>query len=128
MIVQRITAIQQIPFFIQNGIFLFFAHALNKQRAQRISGMIVGSVHTLEYLEFLYWLRRTGYNGYLTLDQFPFREDGREAIAESANWLDYLEGLVDRADFDEIELTLAKKDAVAASRLMRRILSSASET
>lgn len=85
--------------------------------------MIVGSVHTLEYLEFLYWLRRTGYNGYLTLDQFPFREDGREAVAESANWLDYLESLVGRADFGEIELTLAKKDAVAASRLMRRILS-----
>lgn len=85
--------------------------------------MIVGSVHTLEYLEFLYWLRRTGYNGYLTLDQFPFREDGREAVAESANWLDYLENLVDRADFGEIELTLAKKDAIAASRLMRRILS-----
>ncbi|HEY3417397.1 MAG TPA: sugar phosphate isomerase/epimerase family protein, partial [Armatimonadota bacterium] len=38
--------------------------------------MIAGSVHTLEYLEFFYWLRRTGYDGWLTIDQFPYREDG----------------------------------------------------
>ena len=84
--------------------------------------MIVGSVHTLEYLEFLYWLRRTGYAGYMTLDQFPFREDGRNAVAESAQWLDCLESLVDQADFQEIESVLAQKDAVESSRLMRRLL------
>ena len=38
--------------------------------------MIVGSVHTIEYLEFMYWLKRTGYSGYITADQFPYREDG----------------------------------------------------
>ena len=71
---------------------------------------------------FLYWLRRTGYAGYMTLDQFPFREDGRNAVAESAQWLDYLESLVDQADFQEIESVLAQKDAVESSRLMRRLL------
>lgn len=84
--------------------------------------MIVGSVHTLEFLEFIYWLRHTGYEGYMTLDQFPYREDGREAIDESAKWLDYLESIVDRADMDEIHATLAKNDAIASSRLMRRLL------
>ena len=84
--------------------------------------MIVGSVHTLEFLEFIYWLRHTGYEGYMTLDQFPYREDGREAIDESAKWLDYLESIVDRADMDEVHATLAKNDAIASSRLMRRLL------
>ena len=84
--------------------------------------MIVGSVHSLEYLEFLYWLRRTGYDGYLTLDQFPFREDGRDAVAESAAWLDAFERILDGADFAEIEAVLARKDAIAASRLMRKLL------
>lgn len=84
--------------------------------------MIVGTVHTLEYLEFFYWLDRTGYQGYLTIDQFPYREDGRDAVAESALWLDALRGVVDRADKDEIGRIIARKDGIAASALMRRIL------
>ncbi len=84
--------------------------------------MIVGSVHSLEYLEFIYWLRKTGYKGYMTLDQFPFREDGREAVAESAEWLDAFESMMDKADLAEIDAVIAQKDAVKASRLMRKLL------
>jgi xylose isomerase len=84
--------------------------------------MIVGSVHTLEYLEFFYWLRRTGYKGWMTIDQFPYREDGKDAVEESAKWLDFLETLVDRADIDKIAAILKRKDSVAASRLMRKLL------
>lgn len=84
--------------------------------------MIVGSVHTLEFLEFIYWLRRTNYQGYMTLDQFPYREDGKEAVEESSLWLDFLEQIVDTADMEEIHATIAKNDAIAASRLMRKLL------
>lgn len=84
--------------------------------------MIVGSVHTLEYLEFIYWLNRTGYDGYITLDQYPFREDGRDAVSESAKWLDWFESIMDNADAELIETTLRKKDAISASRLMRALI------
>ena len=86
--------------------------------------MIVGSVHTLEYLEFFYWLRTTSYTGWMTIDQFPYREDGQMAVAESAEWLNWLETLIDNADFGEIQDVLKKKDAVESSRLMRKILQS----
>ncbi len=88
--------------------------------------MIIGTVHTLEFVEFIYWLRKTGYKGYMTLDQFPYREDGREAIAESAEWLNYLESVVDRADIEEIHSVISKNDAIEASRLMRKLLRGAS--
>ncbi|MBR2339510.1 MAG: TIM barrel protein [Clostridia bacterium] len=84
--------------------------------------MIAGSVNTLPYLEFIYWLRRTGYNGYITFDQFPYREESRDAVNESALWFDYLESLIDNADMDEIAETLTKKDGVSASRLMRKLI------
>ena len=84
--------------------------------------MIVGSVHTISFLEFFYWLRRTDYQGYLTIDQFPYREDGRDAVAESAEWLDYLESLIDRADLEEIEAVIESGDAVKASKLMRKLM------
>jgi len=83
--------------------------------------MIVGSVRTLEFLEFFYWLRKTGYSGWMTIDQFPYREDGKEAVEESAKWLDYLESLIDSANFSEIEKTISAGDAVGSSRLMRKI-------
>ena len=33
--------------------------------------MMVGSVHLVEYLELVYWLKRVDYKGWLTLDIFP---------------------------------------------------------
>ena len=84
--------------------------------------LIVGSVHTLEYLELIYWLRKTGYNGWFTMDQFPYREDGRDAVAESIEWLDVLESLIDRADIEEINSTIKLKDAVAANKLARKLI------
>ena len=84
--------------------------------------MIAGSVHTLEYLEFFYWLRRTGYTGWMTIDQYPYREDGRDAVSESSEWLDALESVIDRADMPEIAAILKRKDAITASRMMRKLL------
>ena len=85
--------------------------------------MIVGSVRTHEFLEFFYWLRKVKYSGWMTIDQFPYREDGKEAVEERAVWMDYLETLIESANFAEIEETLSKGDGVLSSRLMRKIIS-----
>jgi xylose isomerase len=58
--------------------------------------MIVGSVHTIEYLDLLYWLDRVGYDGNLSLDQCPYREEPEEAITESVLWLQAMCTLVER--------------------------------
>lgn len=100
---------------------LFCIH-MNDNNGLWDDDMIAGSVNTLPYLEFIYWLRRTNYTGYITFDQFPYREESRAAVEESALWFDYLESLIDKADMDEIASVLAKKDGVEASRLMRKIL------
>lgn len=84
--------------------------------------MIVGTVHSLEYLEFFYWLKRTGYSGYLVIDQFPYREDGRNAVRESAEWLDVLQTVADTIDENEAVVIFAKRDGVASSKFMRKIL------
>ena len=84
--------------------------------------MIAGTVHTIEYLEFIFWLRKTGYNGWYTMDQFAYREDGRDAVSESVKWFDVLEELIDKADLGEIESVIRKKDGIEASKLMRKLL------
>ena len=84
--------------------------------------MIVGSIHQVEYLEFFYWLNKTGYKGWVTIDQFPFREDGRDAVNESAEWMNKLQDLIEKVDDNKIQEVLASKDAVKSSKLMREIL------
>lgn len=95
---------------------------INDNYAYADDDIIVGASHTIEYLELFYWLNKTGYKGWYTIDQFAYREDGREAARESALWLDALQSVIDMADPAEIEHTIARKDAIAANRLMRKLL------
>lgn len=84
--------------------------------------MIVGTIHTIPYLEFVYWLKKTGYMGWVSMDQYPYREDGREAVNESVQWMVALEKLVDRMDINEIENIVKRGNAPEASRMLRKYI------
>ena len=85
--------------------------------------MIPGSVHTLEWIEFFYWLDRTGYEGWLSLDVFPYRERDKVAVGrESLAWLEALRGAAGRLDQQAVERVLESGDAMAATRLVREAL------
>lgn len=84
--------------------------------------MIVGSVRTLEFVEFFVWLERIKYNGWLTIDQYPYREDGRDAVAESALWVNALEKIATSVDTTELQRVLDAHDGVESSRFMRSLL------
>ena len=84
--------------------------------------MITGSIHTIEYLEIFYWLRKMGYDGYVSVDQYPYRENSRDAVNESIQWMTALEKAADRLDPAKMDAILAKNDAVASTRYVREIL------
>lgn len=112
---------ESVALLKRHGDRLFHIHINDNYRLWD-DDMIVGSVHTIEFLEFFYWLDRVGYDGWMTIDQFPYREDGVGAVQESALWLSGLIDLLKKANRQEIERVLAAKDAVAASALMRKII------
>ena len=84
--------------------------------------MITGSVHTIEYLEILYFLDRCGYGGWLSMDQYPYREDAQGAIQESIKWLRYYDCLL-ASNKSAIEEMINLGDAVKTSALLRNIFS-----
>lgn len=86
--------------------------------------MMVGSIHIQEYLELLYWLKRNEYNGWYSLDVFPYREDGIGAAKESIEWLKFLINAINKVSDAEINEALNEKDAVKSSRLIRKMLTS----
>ena len=83
--------------------------------------MIVGSVHSVAFLEILYWLDRSGYDGWLSMDQYPYREDGAGAIGESILWLKRFDEILDE-NRTELDALVAEGDAVKTARVLRKAL------
>ena len=112
---------ESIALLSRAGGRLFHMH-LNDNYRLWDDDMIVGSVHAIEYLEMLYWLDRVGYDGFLSLDQYPYRENPEEAIAESIRWLRAFRAVVDRAGAERIGEVIRGGDAVQALRMVREAL------
>ena len=84
--------------------------------------MMVGSIHTIPFIEMFYWLKRTGYNRWISTDQYPYREDGRNAVNESVRWMEAYVKAVDKLDDNLVEKVINSGDACKASALMREVL------
>jgi xylose isomerase len=102
------------------GNRLFHMH-FNDNHTTTDDDMIVGTVHSVCYLEMLYWLDRCGYAGWLSMDQYPYREDAAGAIGESILWLRQFSDILE-ANRPEIDQLVKQQDAVATSRFLRTIL------
>jgi len=102
------------------GDMLFHMH-FNDNHGSWDDDMMVSSVHLTCYVELLFWLKKTGYEGWLSMDQYPYREDAIDAISESIHWVKKYEEIVDRY-YNEIESLIKLNDAVETSRFMRKLL------
>jgi xylose isomerase len=83
--------------------------------------MIAGTLHHTTYFETFYWLDRCGYDGWISMDQYPYREDAAEAIGESITWLRRFDEAVS-ANREKIDAVVAQRDGVATSRLLRELV------
>lgn len=102
------------------GNKLFHMH-FNDNFASWDDDMIVGSVHSTCYIEMLFWLDRCGYDGWLSMDQYPYREDAAGAIGESIQWLVKFDA-IQREHKSEMERLIGLGDAVETSRFLRSVL------
>lgn len=84
--------------------------------------MIVGSVHLVHYIELCYWLKRLGYDGWHSMDLYPYREDGERAVGESVAFLQGIERGMQEKQMAEITELLAKGDATRSAHWMREMI------
>jgi xylose isomerase len=102
------------------GDRLFHMH-FNDNHMTTDDDMIVGTVHSVVYLETLYWLDRCGYHGWLSMDQYPYREDAAEAIGESILWLRQFDEILEQ-NREAINTLVQRQDPVSTSRFLRSVL------
>jgi xylose isomerase len=103
------------------GDKLFYMH-FNDNWRMWDDDMTVGSVHTIEMMELLYWLQRVNYTGWYALDIFPYRENGMVAASESIKWIKGLSKVLDRLGRQRFDEVIANGDAMGASALLREAL------
>jgi sugar phosphate isomerase/epimerase len=101
------------------GNRLFHMH-FNDNHASWDDDMIVGTVHSVCFVEMLYWLDRCGYSGWLSMDQYPYREEAADAIGESILWLRHFDALQQKHS-RQIDRLILANDAVATSRFLRQM-------
>jgi xylose isomerase len=95
---------------------------VNDNYGQGDDDIMVGSVHPWEMVEFLLTLDEVGYDGWLTLDLVPTREDVVAACAQSIRALDVYKELVRRIDRAALRQVQQEMDAVEAQRLIHETL------
>ena len=104
--------------FLSQAGRLFHMHFNDNYRAWD-DDMIVGSIHMVEFIELMFWLDEVHYDGWLSMDQYPYREDGKAALQGSVEFLQGLEALLDSKAKAEIRTLIANGEATEAMAWVR---------
>lgn len=64
---------------------------------------MLGSVHLLQTLEYIYYAKRVGFSGLIYFDTFPSREDPVAECAQNIRMYKALSDFIDRLSIPEIE-------------------------
>ena len=103
------------------GKKLFHMHFNDNYRSWD-DDMIVGSVHFVEYLELLFWLKEIGYDGWYSMDQYPYREDGQGALRSSIEFLQGIDELLNDKAMAELRDIIARANPIESTKWVRSVL------
>ena len=81
--------------------------------------LVIGTVHTWEFVELLYWMTREKFDGWWTLDTYPYRENGIQVIEGSISMFKTFVNLVKKLDDDKLNPWQNKNDALTAIEYIR---------
>jgi len=80
------------------------------------------SVHLLEFMELLYWLREVNYNGWYGLDLFPRYLDAAEMIRQSIANIKALIKILEKVGWEKIKKTIDMNNPIESQKLLRELL------
>jgi xylose isomerase len=111
----------QVAALLQRCGKLFHVH-LNDCYGETDDDLMVGSAHVFETLELLYYLRRLGYPGWVSLDTVAFREDPLAAAQASGRALERLMAVAGRIRPERLAAVQAAQDGAGAVQFMTELL------
>jgi xylose isomerase len=110
-----------VSLMCMHGNRLFHCH-MNDNYNSADQDMIFGSIHTLEFIEFFYWLRRTQFSGFLSIDLFAYRTDPALSVAEGVRWMKAMDAFIDKVGLEKLGELIAQGDPITSQRFFREQL------
>lgn len=84
--------------------------------------MVAGSIHFWEYLEFIAWLEKYRYDGWYSLDIYPYREDPVKACSLSIENIKWYIELANRIGIEELTENVERRKVEETLDVIRRKL------
>jgi len=81
--------------------------------------MAVGSVNLWENLELFYWLDEIGYEGWLSLDVFPYRESWEQICIQSIENMELFAEIISKINKARIKEIIVKNDSMKMVEFLR---------
>jgi xylose isomerase len=100
---------------------LFHLH-MNDNYGEMDWDMAFGSVHFIAFVEFIYWLVRTNYQGWHSVDIFPYRTDPAESVLENLKWMQAMYDFVEKAGMKNLDALIEKGDGNAMLCFFRELI------
>lgn len=102
---------------------LFGVH-LNDGYKDNDDGLMIGSVHFMQTLEFIYYIKKYGYNGIVYFDTFPIREDPVKECEMNAKAFRLLSGKIDDIGLEKIDEIIRNRNALESQQMLLDIIGS----
>ena len=94
---------------LAEGPYKYYIH-INDNDGKWDWDYFCGTKHFLEYVEFIYYLKKYGYKDYLTSDTSPTRWDIRGTFEANSRMTNKIWALLDRIDSDALENLVGQSD------------------
>jgi len=91
---------------------------LNDGHKDNDDGLMLGSVHFMQTLEFIYYAKRYNYDGLIYFDTFPLREDPVAECEQNIKMYKALDSFLDRFGLDKVEEIIQSENALQAQKLL----------
>ena len=97
---------------------LLYGIHLNDGYGRKDDGLMIGTSNFAKTLEFLYYVRKHGYDQAIYFDTFPIREQGIREAECNVSMVNRLEQIIDELGMDSIGEVIAANDGIAVSELL----------
>ena len=81
--------------------------------------LAVGSVHLWETIELFYWLDEIGYDGWFSLDVFPYREGWEDISIQSIENMETISEIVAKFDRAKLKEIISRNDSMKIVQFLR---------
>lgn len=94
---------------------------MNDGYGQMDGGLIFGSINLIQCVEFVYYLKKTGYDGVVFFDTFPIRENPEREIKANIDTYKKICKKIDEYGMDRIADVIASHDGVRVQEMIQEM-------